>query len=102
MTTTNDHYQQTAKTKAKQKTTTMTKTNDHYEAQFPGLHDGLPTVHVQLGNRSIHIGKASINIIFSIIILLGNILYSIIIPWQRSPGCPQLIYHFKNWEEKLS
>ena len=101
MTTTNDHYQQTAKTKAKQKTTTI-KTNDHYEAQFPGLHDGLPTVHVQLGNRSIHIGKASINIIFSIIILLGNILYSIIIPGQRSSGCPQLIYHFKNWEEKLS
>ena len=77
MTTTND--QQTTKTKTKQKTTTMTRTNDHYEAQFPGLHDGLPTVHVQLGNRSIHIGKASINIIFSIIIFLGNILYSIII-----------------------
>ena len=79
MTTTNDHYQQTTKTKTKQKTTIMTRTNDPYEAQFPGLHDGLPTVHVQLGNRSIHIGKASINIIFSIIILLGNILYSIII-----------------------
>ena len=96
MTATNDHYQQTAKTKAKQKTTTMTKTNDYYEAQFPGLHDGLPTVHVQLGNRSIHIGKASISIIFSIIILLG-----IIIPWQRSSGCLQLVHHIENLEEKL-